>query len=682
MQSSDLLTPLVKAATQYCETTEIYLPSLPTHQISSDKRKLMGVYTKTKDALREMKAILKRRRKPDRNDTSESEESDVSETETETESELSDGYGELELRDSRYNVCVFCHEFQSQLYRHLRRCHAEEPEMESILDIADDPEKKSIYDAKLKQLKHRGNYEYNQKLSDLEKDKKVNVYKFDGKETKHKKLCCPYCKRELSEQYISKHVKDRCSVKKMMETEGSATENISGRGCRRAGRYEELSDISDERARKILARMQADDIRETIRSDADLRLFLVWQCFRYQREDDVDTVRNKVRTLARFLIHMQDCSDILTIFDCCMPKNFELVLRGFRTFAGLTADNRLIHPSLAKHSGEFLYECCQRIHTLAARNGQEQIEKDTERWINSYRVDFPVISREARMQLKERKFNKVLLFPLFQDIEIVNRYLDTILKEWKYEETDTAYKVLARALLAKVILFNRKRPGETQRITVETFRKAEVANSEPPNADIVKELDKVSRLLIGKMFRIEFPGKRFGNGVLLFTPLMLQACQQLVKLREKIVDKSVPFLFARPDKHESPYLGGECLSLAAKGSGVQNPERFKATPLRKHLATMSHSLHLSEYMVDHLAVFMGHNIGVHRHYYQQQMSDVQKSHIAQVLVRINTGEDLRDKSLEEIDANFELRYAEDGGEVPNDDGKWRYRNCRVLDAFK
>ena len=64
------------------------------------------------------------------------------------------------------------------------------------------------------------------------------------------------------------------------------------------------------------------------------------------------------------------------------------------------------------------------------------------------------------------------------------------------------------------------------------------------------------------------------------------------------------------------------------------------------------------------------------------MSDVQKSHIAQVLVRINTGEDLRDKSLEEIDANFELRYAEDGGEVPNDDGKWRYRNCRVLDAFK
>ena len=662
LQSSDLLTPLIKASVNYCDTTEIYLPTWPTHQISSEKRKLLGVYKRTKSTLLQMKSVLRRRRKRDRPDTSES--SHDCETESESESELSDEHGEVELRESRYNVCTFCHEFHAQLYRHIRRCHGDEPEVAEILDLADCPEKKNIYEAKLKLLKHRGNFEHNQKLSSLEESKKVNIYKFDNKQAKHKKTCCPYCKRELSEQYLSKHVKDRCPVRELMKEEGSVTEQISGRGCRRAGRYEELDDIEDKRARKILARMQVDDIRETIRSDADLKLFFLWQCFRYPRDDDIDTIRNKIRTLARFLHHMQDITDILTIHDCCMPRNFEAVLNGFRSFAGLTADNKLVHPSLAKHSGEFLFECCQRISSLASRRGDEELERETERWIKSYRTDFPVISREARQQMKERKFNKILLFPLFKEIEQVNSYLDDILKRWKYEESETAYKVLTRTLLAKVILFNRKRPGETQRISVDIFNRAEVANSEPPNEDIVKELDKVSRFLITKMFRIEFPGKRFGNGVLLFTPLMLQAARNIVKLREKLVHKSVPFLFARPDKHDSPYLGGECLAIAAKGSGVQNPERFKCTALRKHLATMSHSLHLSEYMVDHLSVFMGHNINVHRHYYQQQMSDVQKSHIAQVLVRINSGEDLKDKTMDEISADFELTYAEDGGDVP------------------
>ena len=82
-------------------------------------------------------------------------------------------------------------------------------------------------------------------------------------------------------------------------------------------------------------------------------------------------------------------------------------MNGFRSFAGLTADNKLVHPSLAKHSGEFLFECCQRISSLASRRGDEELERETERWIKSYRTDFPVISREARQQMNKETITKV-----------------------------------------------------------------------------------------------------------------------------------------------------------------------------------------------------------------------------------------------------------------------------------
>ena len=70
---------------------------------------------------------------------------------------------------------------------------------------------------------------------------------------------------------------------------------------------------------------------------------------------------------------------------------------------------------------------------------------------------------------------------------------------------------------------------------------------------------------------------------------------------------------------------------------VQNPAALTSTNLRKHLATMSQVLRFDEYDVNMLARFMGHNMDVHRDFYQLPVEVIDRCKVAQVLIQINSG---------------------------------------------
>ena len=139
----------------------------------------------------------------------------------------------------------------------------------------------------------------------------------------------------------------------------------------------------------------------------------------------------------------------------------------------------------------------------------------------------------------------------------------------------------------------------------------------------------------------------------------MTALKKYVKARRKYVSKTVPFLFARPGVSKTPIKGCDCLLQSAQEAKCSNPAVFKSTGLRKHLATMTQSLHMSDNHKDLLARFMGHRLSVHESVYQLQMDTIQKSKIAQLLVRINNGnldDIINAKSLDDIDVNFDVEF--------------------------
>ncbi|XP_071482137.1 uncharacterized protein [Diadema antillarum] len=164
------------------------------------------------------------------------------------------------------------------------------------------------------------------------------------------------------------------------------------------------------------------------------------------------------------------------------------------------------------------------------------------------------------------------------------------------------FSKLGQAMLAQTVLFNRKRSGEVERMTVENYKK----RTGEVNKDVLQGLNKLEKELCKKLSRVEIPGKR-----------------------------------------------------CAQSSGAEHPENITSTQLRKHVATMSQILCLKDNELDVFATFMGHNIQVHiREFYRLPENTLQVAKIAKILLLMEKGQmnECSGMSLDSINVNLNGEY--------------------------
>ena len=225
---------------------------------------------------------------------------------------------------------------------------------------------------------------------------------------------------------------------------------------------------------------------------------------------------------------------------------------------------------------------------------------------------------------------------------------------------DSSFQDLAKLTLAQIILFNRKRSGEAQRITVGDYRRGLKCDDEV--AEEVKEtLSKFELHLLKNLERIEIRGKRGRRVAILLTSDLVEKIDWMmeIRIRRCVEVKDTEYLFAKLGQ-ATPYRGHIVLKEAAVAAGCKFPDRLTSTSLRKHLATMSQVLHADQ---DTLADFMGHDIRVHREFYRLPLSTVQKAKVSKVLVAINKGSKLSEVNFDDIEVNCQV---EDESESEND----------------
>ncbi|XP_076139300.1 uncharacterized protein LOC143138451 [Alosa pseudoharengus] len=161
---------------------------------------------------------------------------------------------------------------------------------------------------------------------------------------------------------------------------------------------------------------------------------------------------------------------------------------------------------------------------------------------------------------------------------------------------------------------------------------------------------------------------------------MVSSLDLLVNTREKCgIQKGNPYFFARPGSIFH-YRGSDCLRTFAQKCGAKNPDALKSTKLRKHVATLSTVLNMTETEMDQLANFLGHDLVVHREYYRLPEGTLQLAKISKVLMSIEQGRlmEFKGKNLDEIeiqpheqvqllDEGMEEEEHEDIGVQPADD---------------
>jgi len=232
--------------------------------------------------------------------------------------------------------------------------------------------------------------------------------------------------------------------------------------------------------------------------------------------------------------------------------------------------------------------------------------------------------------------------PSINDIKIFNAYLKTertkVLESLQINGFSIdAWRILSETTLISIMIFNRRRAGELERVLIENLENcAAISKEEAPQ--LHKSLSKYVRMTIrGKLGR---------TVPVLLHEEVLKCMQMIVKYRKHAgVPENNPYIFGEytPDKKRHKYLRA-CVLLRKYSiiSGVKMPASLRGTMLRKHIATVCMSLDISEHEVNDLADFMGHHEKIHKSHYRQSI--ITKDLAISRLLKYAQGEDTTDEN--------------------------------------
>ncbi|KAL1022430.1 hypothetical protein UPYG_G00027530 [Umbra pygmaea] len=551
------------------------------------------------------------------------------------------------LSKNKNNFCFVCHKPQQKIARHLKKHEKSNKEIAHALSFL--PGSK-IRKHLLEQLRNRGNFLHNNNvfkegIGDLKVKRRSKI----GKLGKYEH--CPHCKGMFVRSELWRHMR-RCVTK---------FDGLSGQEEFGKQRVLALSDVAQlpkdtpEGLIEMLKTMRSDETSEAAKND---QCILDYAKFLFKRLGYDKTqhphIRQKIRELGRLLVTLTESTTLTTLKEAIKPVNFEEVVRAIKITSKFNeSDNSYGIPSLAVKLGCSLKEVAELLECQAIMANDDELLRNSKGFVKLYTKTWSAsVSHTAHSTISNAKYNKPTALPKTDDVQRLTEHLMKTVKSsmasLNSAENVETYKILAKATLPWLILFNRRRVGEVSKIPLKQFLERDTSGVAQ---DILKGLSPFEQKLCTHFSRLELKGKRNRKVSLLLTPDMLKAVTLLIEKRKAcgVPDENM-YLFGIPGCL-TYYRGSDCLRDHANKCGAQQPRYLQSTKLRKQVATTSQIINLKSNELDQLADFMGHNINVHREFYRLPEHTTQVAKISKLLMAMESGRmsELRGKTLDDLE---------------------------------
>ena len=172
------------------------------------------------------------------------------------------------------------------------------------------------------------------------------------------------------------------------------------------------------------------------------------------------------------------------------------------------------------------------------------------------------------------------------------------------------------------------------------------------NADIQDSLMPVEKELCKRLQLLRIVEKRGRVVPVLRTPDVKVAIDALLANRSKVcINAENPFLFARVNSSSSCLRGWDSLKLTVTEVELKRPELITSTRLRKYAVPVYQILDLIKSELNRLAKHLGHEISVHREFYQLQHSTLELAKVGRMLIAVDEGK-----------TNILATYRQNGGD--------------------
>ncbi|VEN62581.1 unnamed protein product [Callosobruchus maculatus] len=559
------------------------------------------------------------------------------------------------------DFCFYCETEVLKFSRHILRHHSAEIEVQRILALpAKHKQRKFLFN----KLRNNGNFIKSTATDNIVPVRKPICGSADGPSVSTY-LPCKYCKGFYKKKWLFRHV----AVCPFNDEEHVTRMNAQSEGQSLFATYR-----GNEILRKdIFPTLRPDAISFTAKTDYLICAVASRYLKSHRGRQYRIVVSRKMRQLASLTIELKKKIKIKNLFDALDPNNFDCIVECTKIISRYDpSTDSFGAPSLASQMGTELKDCIDVAYNMTLKNSQKECEKTIklktlkELIVSEWRYE---ISTTANNDLKQKKWNKPSLIPLAEDLTLLKKYLLDQSEDCKkillnHPTDEKAFRTLTELTFVQLLLLNRRRVGELQRMTLSSY----VSNiNNKPSDEFLNCISESEKRLMRAFKLVVIKGKR-GRGVpVLFTQAMESNVNLMIKLRENLLIHENIFLFPNITTTQS-IDGSKAIYKHVRLAGVKNPAALTSTKLRKHLATMSQVINLSEQDLEQLAIFMGHTSDIHKTHYRLPSDVYQMAKVSKLLLLNEKGEasKYKGKSLDDID--IDLDVIEDGESSDEEDG--------------
>ncbi|XP_069102076.1 uncharacterized protein [Argopecten irradians] len=369
------------------------------------------------------------------------------------------------------HYCLYCSKPFSKLPRHLETMHKDESEVIKLrsLDRRND-EQKRARSILIDKLRKAGNYSHNVEVLKSGQGEVVPKKSLTQPKSSEDYLPCRFCLGFYLKYDLYRHV-NKCPLREGKLNKGTRHQSNSAFLLPSTISEKSSSDFQID----VLSDMTVDNISICAKRD---ELIIAFGEKLYKKHKALthmhQYIRTKMRELSRFLLKArEEDTDIVTLSDCVVANKFEACVRAVQSLCGVKCGTSARIPSLALKIGFSLSKCANIKLSRALIEGDSVIQDNVERFLKLYSLEWNTeVSSTALRCLETKKWNKPSLLPLTNDVIKYQKYLNNqidkqcmLLKANNFQ----GWRPLCEALLVSIILFNRRRSGEVERLTLEVY---------------------------------------------------------------------------------------------------------------------------------------------------------------------------------------------------------------------
>ncbi|KAM4745267.1 uncharacterized protein FYW61_011665 isoform 2-T2 [Anableps anableps] len=489
------------------------------------------------------------------------------------------------------NYCFFCARPVTKMARHLTSIHSDRVEVAVAFQYpANSMERRKIW----QKLINDGNFKHNKDVLKTGKGQLAVRVRPSNPRKATDFVHCIYCHGLYRKKSMHLHMK-RCKEKSTKEDESQEVPRRVVSQC--ALLTKNCEGISEE-FKNLLGVMVYDDVSETIMENQIILQFgeQMFKKYNYHPKKH-EYIRQNLRHVARLLLEAQKSTPMESFEDFFKPSNFKHVVSAVKVLSGYDPEKKqYATASLALKLGYHLKKVCDIIQRNAQSLGDTKMVESCKLFLAMYRKKWTKrVTSCALSNIKDMKKKGANKVPPVQDVKRLYYHLETAHQaaEKKLRENVCSenFGALARVVLARTILFNRRLPREVSSISLAAF-KSRIRSDVCDDMDV--SVSKLERKLCGLFSRVNIRGNCGRVVPIILRPSLESSIELLINVREKCgVLSNNPYVFPRPHAL-TPQRGSYCIQMYTKECGAEDPAALTMLKIRRHFTTLLQILNLDE----------------------------------------------------------------------------------------